>query len=427
MRRSAYFFAIAFIWIGLSFGCAVNSTVQKAKWEPWKPGVLDITHIHTGRGDAMFTIFPDGTTLIFDVGELDAEGSQARYYPLRIGPRVRPDLRAGEHVAAVIEALLPKSHQTHIDYALISHFHADHYGFISTSSPLSEQGPYQLSGITDLAEAFHIRKLIDRGAPDYNLPIDLATYYSRYDRTFANYLSFVSTRLNQGLSVEPLLVGDKDQITATRDPNAYSDFFVRNLAANGNIWTGTDDTTRQHIPQSELVRDNRFNGNPLSLAIQFHYGKFDYFTGGDLTGLQGFGQPVWFDLETPLAEVIGEVDVITLNHHGNRDATNTNFLKHTKPRILIQQSWVSDQPGGEVVHRINAQSIYQGPRDVFATYLNDATATAIGPSINQHYQPQRGHIHVRVHEGGEHYEVFVLDPYYIEPTIISAHGPYYSK
>jgi len=38
---------------------------------PWTPGTMDIHHINTGRGDAAFMIFPDGTTLIFDAGAQD--------------------------------------------------------------------------------------------------------------------------------------------------------------------------------------------------------------------------------------------------------------------------------------------------------------------------------------------------------------------
>src|SRR5579863_8076485 len=35
---------------------------------PWSPGVLDIFQISTGRGNAAFFIFPDGTTLLLDAG-----------------------------------------------------------------------------------------------------------------------------------------------------------------------------------------------------------------------------------------------------------------------------------------------------------------------------------------------------------------------
>ena len=37
--------------------------------ESWQPGMLDIHQISTGRGNAGLYIFPDGTTLLVDVGE----------------------------------------------------------------------------------------------------------------------------------------------------------------------------------------------------------------------------------------------------------------------------------------------------------------------------------------------------------------------
>ena len=38
---------------------------------PWTEGVLDLHHISTGRGDAAFYIFPDGSTMLLDAGEMD--------------------------------------------------------------------------------------------------------------------------------------------------------------------------------------------------------------------------------------------------------------------------------------------------------------------------------------------------------------------
>ena len=37
---------------------------------PWQPGMLDIHQISSGRGNAGLYIFPDGTTLLVDAGEL---------------------------------------------------------------------------------------------------------------------------------------------------------------------------------------------------------------------------------------------------------------------------------------------------------------------------------------------------------------------
>jgi hypothetical protein len=61
------------------------------------------------------------------------------------------------------------------------------------------------------------------------------------------------------------------------------------------------------------------------------------------------------------------VDRAALDHHGNRDTMNGNILRGLRPRVIVQQNWLSDQPGEEVVARLASHEFYPGPRDVFAT------------------------------------------------------------
>jgi hypothetical protein len=64
---------------------------------------------------------------------------------------------------------------------LITHFHADHMGQINPSSPISQDGDYRLSGITEVDARWPIRCLIDRAWPDYTYPAPFQ------DQTMANY------------------------------------------------------------------------------------------------------------------------------------------------------------------------------------------------------------------------------------------------
>lgn len=75
--------------------------------------------------------------------------------------------------------------------------------------------------------------------------------------------------------------------------------------------------------------------NALSLALLIEYGQFRYFTDGDLPG--GGGDPPYqtIDLETPLAPLVGDVDIILVPHHGSHTSTNENFLKYLKPEVAI--------------------------------------------------------------------------------------------
>ncbi|MCZ6693934.1 MAG: hypothetical protein O6939_08525, partial [Bacteroidetes bacterium] len=47
----------------------------------WQDGYMDIHHINTGMGDCTFFVFPDGTTMLFDAGEMDLTN------PRTMGPR----------------------------------------------------------------------------------------------------------------------------------------------------------------------------------------------------------------------------------------------------------------------------------------------------------------------------------------------------
>lgn len=376
---------------------------------PWSQGQLDIYHINTGRGDAAFFIFPDGTTMLFDAGDLDGEGFEKRAAPLRLAPR-RPSasITPGEAIAAVIKRVVPEGVEARIDYAVISHFDGDHYGEVRAGLRASQDGTYELTGISEVAEHVPIATLIDRAYPGYDEPTDLRTYHGR---SLTNYLAFqdAARRMN-GMAVERLDAGSARQIALKKDASRYPAFEVRNVKANERLWTGQGEETRDLFSIEEILDEKeRFQENPLSLALRVSYGLFDYFTGGDNTGERGAGIPAWFDVETPIAQVVGEVDVLALNHHGHRDATNECILRGLRPRILVQQSWVSDQPGQEVVHRMASPHIWSGARDVLSTNFAEETRVAIGPIVERTYASFEGHVLVRVSEGGANYQVFVLD------------------
>jgi hypothetical protein len=265
--------------------------------------------------------------------------------------------------------------------------------------------------------------MIDRAWPNYNDPVDLAEYHGK---SFRNYLSFI--RDNSDMQVQSLATGKSDQIALVHSPDRSPTFNIRNVTSSGEMWTGVGENNERLFDTSVLLNEEgRFTENPLSLSIVISYGDFDYFTGGDMTGLRGPGIGAYFDVETPVGKVVGEVDVLALNHHGNRDATNERFLAALRPRVLVQQTWVSDHPGGEVVHRMASEDIYPGPRDVFATHILNETEVAIGPWLTKLYDGKNGHIVARVMPGGAEFFVYVLDDTTFDLTVLASHGPYRTR
>jgi len=395
---------------------------------PWEEGYLDIHHISVA-GDAAYFVFPDGTTMLFDAGGSDKERFDKAVAPLVAAP-IRPDAskREGEWLVDYIQNVAPARGRNMLDYAVISHFHGDHFGVWRDNAPVSQNGTHRLSGITDVAEMLTISTLIDRGFPSYDYPVDLRATATDRKRNLGNYLDFIESRAARGLNTESLRAGVSDQIRLRNRPERYPGFEVRNIKTNGTAWRGVGDETEELFTPAEIVTaDGSFNENPLSLALRISYGPFDYFTGGDMTGVSGGDFPDWFDVETPIAPVIGEVDVFSLNHHGVRDANNDVFISTLKPQIFILQGRTTDHPGQEVAHRMISENLYEGERSIFATYLHDQTKAVYGPWFLDKLVSDRGHVVIRVFDRGRSFFVYVLDDLEPGANVIAEFGPYTSR
>jgi len=68
------------------------------------------------------------------------------------------------------------------------------------------------------------------------------------DSTIANYRKFIESRMKSGLTVQRFKPGSASQIRLRRDPDRYSDFEIRNIIANGEVWTGSGVETRPLFP-----------------------------------------------------------------------------------------------------------------------------------------------------------------------------------
>lgn len=219
--------------------------------------------------------------------------------------------------------------------------------------------------------------------------------------------------------------GRNDQFTLVRAATQYPDFEIRNLAANGRVWTGVGTNERAHFPPlADLAKEDHPNENKCSVAIRVSYGKFDYFTGGDLdvAGVETAGVAgQWKDIERPVALVTGPVEACKANHHANYDANSAFFLGVLRPQVIVAQTWGASQPSMNVYRRMLSTATYPGRRDVFLTNLPAATAAALHIEKTK---TEQGHIVIRVKPGGESFSVYVLDDTDEEQRIKAVHGPY---
>ena len=379
----------------------------------WTPRTLDIHQIVTGRGNAAFVMFPDGTTLLIDAGDAgDVEHAD---------PRPDGSRPPAEWIARYITHMLA-GREARLDYALLTHFHPDHMGRVAGDEPQSPTGPYLLSGITHVAEQIPIATMIDRGWPSYDYLPPAAG-----DRMFANYRRFLDAHTARGMKVLGAQPGRADQIVA-RHFAPHAAYEVRVVAANDSVWTGRDTNTKTRFPalSSIPVAEDRPTENMCSVALRIRYGPFDYFTGGDMPGFPVPGAPAWHDVESDVARAIGPTDVHVVNHHGSIEEENLFFLATLRSRVLIVPAWSATHPSPDVLKRILSTRVYPQPRDVFVTLFRDATQATTGARATQ-VASDHGHVVVRVEPGGARYWVVVLDDTTESYRVRLVKGPYVAE
>jgi len=400
--------------LALLCGNAFSQTVGEV-FSAWSPGTLDIHHISTGRGNSTLFVLPDGTTLLVDAGTLGRPS--VRHAP----PRPDGSRTPGDWIARYIGHMLPEATPPRLDYAMLTHFHGDHMGQVTTTTAAAQSGEYKLTGITEVGERIPIRKMLDRGWPDYRYPGPLES------ADMKNYRAFLKWQIAQnGLRVERFQPGRNDQITLVRSPKPYPNFEIRNIVANGEVWTGVTSETRQHFPPLETIPPaERPSENMCSAGFRLSYGKFDYYTGGDIPGIPDEGFPQWQDVETPVAQAVGPVDVAVLNHHGYIDSQNAFFIGALRPRAWVFFVWDSAHPTARVFSRLRSTRIYSGPRDIFANNMHEANKiviTGLDKLASGH-----GHVVVRVPAGGSTYRIAILDDSAESYRVTAVHGPYESR
>lgn len=382
----------------------------------WSDGHLDIHHINTGRGETAFLILPDGTTMLVDAGAAPPQPGWST------PPKPDGSREPGEWIARYIARMLERFPTKQIDQAVISHFHIDHMGAITKSSRASARGDYQLGGLTEVAEHIPIRRIFDRNYPGYDWPAPLV------DAKMVNYKKFLAWQTaNRGLRVERFEAGRNDQLGLFHDKSRYPEFEIRNIAVNGHVWTGVGAVTRNHFPSlSATVAARQISENKCCIALRISYGKFDYFTGGDIdvrdVELAGPADQ-WKDIERPIAMATGPVEVFKANHHANYDANSPFFLGILRPRVTVASIWGASQPAMAVHRRFLSQATYPGHREVFYTNMMEATLAAL--HIDKTDTPT-GHIVVRVMPRGGEFHVYVLDDSNESYRVKAVYGPYQS-
>ena len=364
---------------------------------PWREGYLDIHQISTGRGNATFMILPDGTTMMVDMGDLgDTSHFRQEVMPAVPSSEKSPAQWVAEYVKHFCE---PLGNGGKVDYMLITHYDSDHIGI------------HGKGGVMELDSLLHIEKIVDRGY-DYPTP-ELAMQMNR--RTLPGYLRTMEARAARGLGYEKFVVGSDTQFALRGRPR--DDFRIRNIYANGQLWTGEGFQTRDIvIGEGEEYQENlkAMNENRLSCTINISYGDFDYHSGGDIQGSSPNSTRPWRNVEKFVGEFIGETDVVLANHHAYSDAMYEPFVKAVTPQVCIIPVWDYYHPQPATLDNMLRGGIDEGHPAVRDSVNYVFTAGMVGSNRERLAADGSlvlpdGHVVVRVYEGGDRFQVFVLD------------------
>ena len=386
----------------------LSACCESSSLRPWKEGYLDIHQISTGRGNASFMILPDGTTMMVDMGDM----GNVSHFKQEIMPAVpSADKSPAQWVAQYVRHFSrPLGNDGKVDYMMITHYDSDHIGVLGEC------------GVSELDSLLHIEKIVDRGY-DYPTP-EQAMSMNKW--TLPGYLKTLEQRAARGLAYEKFVVGSDSQFALKCAPEKYKNFKIQNIYANGHLWTGEGLKTHDLvIGEGEEYAKNlkSMNENRLSCTINISYGDFDYHNGGDIQGSGPQSKRPWRNVEKFVGEFIGETDVVVANHHAYSDAMYEPFLKAVTPQVCIVPVWDYYHPQPSTLYnmlRCGIDGGHPAARDsvsyVFSAGIVGSNRERLGDD-GQLILPD-GHIVVRVYEGGDRFQVFVLNDRSLDYEII---------
>ena len=370
--------------------CALPSVFAQKEYLPaWQEGYMDIHHIATGKGENSFLVFPDGTTMLVDCGDETHGRFKCDAYP-------DSSRTPGQWVAQYIRHFSAGTpcKEGEVDYFELSHFHSDHMGSLNAMRPGEHYG---LCGVTDVCESIRFGKMVDRAYPDYSSVTSNKGVVPEYAKCIA------WQRDKRGTVVERFVPGSHRQFVLKHNPKAYRKVFdVFNVASCGYLATGKGLKTRPMFREDP----SKYDENMMSNVFIVSYGRFRYYSGGDLGGgVANGGDNHWRDFESQVADAVGPVTAMKANHHGWKEVMNPYLLCTMKPQVIAAICSHVSHPWKTTVQRIQDLLLPVHPELYLTT---DSGRSQVGEELFAKLPPQ-GHIVLRVYEGGRSYQVFVLD------------------
>lgn len=382
MKRSLIFIlslCLAVVTLTASYN---GKKARKGRTLPaWSEGCLDIHTISTGRGECIFLILPDGTSIVVDAGEFSREGKKYKNVLQRPNAQTRPTKAFGDYIRHF-------NPYDAVDYFNLSHFHMDHMGNMEPEYTKCAEGDYTLTGVMALYHQVPFREVIDRAYGAY----DSLKVKAMSVKVMEEYKKFLDYHVAKGnIKASQFELGVVNQFAMKHNAAAYPNLKIENICSNGYVWSDG-----KAVDVYEGIRD-KIRENAASCGFVVRYGKFDFLTAGDIGD--------YYDLELRVAEAVGEVEAVKAHHHLSPHSMCQPSMEVLSPQTLVATSfYVRD---------------IQPDKSKFGYIDNldcDIYCTSVGESLLEQYPKEyavckatSGHIVIRVAPKGDSYMVYTLD------------------
>lgn len=246
------------------------------------PASLEIYFIDVEGGQATLVVTPGGESLLIDAG-----------YPGQGKSDMTPGDAHRARDAGRIAAAATDAGISTIDYLLVTHFHADHFG-----------------GVMELAQLMPIGTILDHGTA--------AVEEQGNPKSLELIRAYKDTRAQSSYrvpSVAESLNLDGVRMTVVSSAGDVLESPIKGAGAPNDA-----------CDRPVLAASNPLN--PRSTGILLQFGEFRFLDLGDLVG-----QPL-SDLVCPINHV-GAVDVYLVTHHGGADAADPATFAAFRPRVAI--------------------------------------------------------------------------------------------